>query len=253
MAPAADRTVESLAAVANFSPFHFHRIYRAIAGESIATTVRRMRLSEASHKLAGRSSSVILAALDAGYDSPQSFARAFREFTGLSPTGFQTHQAIVGNSRSVTLVTMPPIVMHGLWHDGPIATIPHSFRRLRKWASEQGYPWPDCARVAASYGDPEELEGFSYFAGVVMSGGQRIHDDLERCEVSGGFYAAYRLVGPYTLISSTVQTLFGGWLPQSGMEPDHRPVLEVYRNHPGTVPDQNLITDILIPVIEPFS
>lgn len=251
--PGADHSVERLADVAHFSPFHFHRIYRAVTGESVAATVRRMRLAQASHKLAGTSSPVILTALEAGYESPQSFARAFREFTGLSPTGFQAQQAIVGTLPPVALMTASTIVIYGIWHDGPSATIPHTFRRLRNWAEKRGYVWSDCRRFGASFGDPEQSNGFRYFVGIHLTESQEAPNDLDRCELSGGCYASYRLIGQYTLISSTLQTLFGGWLPQSGLEPDHRPVIEIYRNHPGTVPDQNLITDLLIPVIEPIS
>ncbi|MGO4564896.1 GyrI-like domain-containing protein [Rhizobium sp. 2YAF20] len=251
--PAADHSVESLAEVAHFSPFHFHRIYRATTGEGIAATVRRLRLALASHRLAGTSSSVILTALEAGYDSPQSFARAFREFTGLAPTEFQSQQAVVGTLPPVTLITAPAMVIYGLWHEGPVATIPHSFRRLRNWTNERGYLWSDLARVGVSYGDPEQSTGFKYFAGITMSDGELAPDGLEQCKLSGGCNAAYRLVGPYALISPTFQTLFGGWLPQSGLEPDDRPVLEIYRNHPGTVTDQNLVTDLLIPIIEASS
>lgn len=251
--PGADHSVERLAEVAHFSPFHFHRIYRAVTGESVVATVRRMRLAQASHKLAGTPSSVILTALEAGYESPQSFARAFREFTGLSPTGFQAQQAIVGSLPPVALTTASTMVVYGIWHDGPVATIPHTFRQLRNWAEKRGRIWPDCLRFGASFGDSEQSEGFRYFAGMYLPESHKAPDDLDQCELSGGCFASYRLVGPYTLISSTLQTLFGGWLPQSGLEPDHRPVIEIYRNHPEVVPHQNLITDLLIPVIEPIS
>lgn len=249
--PGADHSVESLAEVAHFSPYHFHRIYRAIIGEAIAATVRRLRLAQASHKLRNASSSVVLTALEAGYDSPQSFSRAFRLYTGLSPTGFQEHQGVVGALPAVQLRAEPDMVLKGFWHEGPVATIPHSFRRLRNLVEERGGRWSNCVRVGASFGDPEQSVGFRYFAGIAECEDRAILAGLDSCEVAGGHYAVYRLVGPYALISPTLQTLFGGWLPQSGMEPDHRPSLEIYLNHPGTVSDDNLITELLIPVITP--
>ena len=42
--PGAPHTLESLAAVAHLSPYHFHRIYRALTGESVVETVQRLRL-----------------------------------------------------------------------------------------------------------------------------------------------------------------------------------------------------------------
>lgn len=249
MNPAADHTVESLAAIAHFSPFHFHRIYRAITGESLAATVRRLRLAQASFRLTDASSSVILTALEAGYESPQSFARAFREFTGLNPTRFQAQQTAVGALPHVTMTSWPATTVFGLWHDGPIELIPHSFRRLRNWAGGRGYPWHEITRIGASFGDPEQATGYRYLAGIAPAEQELRTDGLEPCEISAGRYATYRLAGPYSLIASTLQVLFGDWLPQSGLELDDRPVLELYRNHPGMVADHTeLITDLLIPI-----
>ena len=87
--PGAPHTVDSLAAVACLSQFHFHRIYRALTGESVAETLQRLRLAQAAHRLTNTVDSVTEIALDVGYESPQAFARAFRGLTGVSPSSFQ--------------------------------------------------------------------------------------------------------------------------------------------------------------------
>ncbi|WP_429572579.1 AraC family transcriptional regulator [Paraburkholderia sp. UCT70] len=89
--PGARHTLDSLAAVAHMSPYHFHRIYRALMGESVGDTVKRLRLAEAAQRLTD-AAQVTAVAHDAGYDSPQAFARAFRDFTGVSPSEFRTRQ-----------------------------------------------------------------------------------------------------------------------------------------------------------------
>jgi AraC family transcriptional regulator len=242
--PAALHSIESLAALAHFSPFHFHRLYRALTGESVAATVRRVRLAQAAHRLSGGAASVTETALDAGYDSSQSFARAFRDLTGLSPSGFQAQQQAL----SVTIIERPPIVALCLRHDGPAATIPHSYRRLRQWAAGHGLDWGDVARIGIGYGDPEQAEGFRYLAGLILPDQRAGGDGLERCELPGGRYGSYRLIGSYALIAPTFQTLFGGWLPQSGLEPDDRPVLELYHENPAAAAAR--VTDLLIPICE---
>src|SRR5260221_12572412 len=90
-APTAPHPLEELAAVANFSPFHFHRIYRALAGESVTATVRRVRLTQAANRLAAGVGSITEIALDVGYESPQSFARAFRDFFRVKPSQLLLH------------------------------------------------------------------------------------------------------------------------------------------------------------------
>lgn len=247
--PSAPHSIESLAAVARFSPFHFHRLYRAMTGESVAATIRRVRLAQAAYQLATGPVSVTETALEVGYDSSQSFARAFRSLTGLSPTAFQLQQqSITAGLPSVTVGNRAPAALFGLHHDGPAQTIPHTYRRLSQKLSEHGLAWHDVTRVGAGSGDPEQGEGFRYFAGVILPEGSGLAEGLERYEMPGGLYASYRLMGPYALISATFQTLFGSWLPQSGFEPDDRPVIEVYLNHPTTVMEHEIATELLIPL-----
>ena len=47
-------SLESLAAIAAFSPFHFHRIFRAMTGETLAAFVQRLRLERAAVTLIHR-------------------------------------------------------------------------------------------------------------------------------------------------------------------------------------------------------
>nr|WP_233835629.1 GyrI-like domain-containing protein [Paraburkholderia sp. ZP32-5] len=89
--PGAPHTLESLAAVAHLSPYHFHRVYRAVMGESVVETVKRLRLAEAAQRLTD-AAQVTAVAHDAGYDSAQAFARAFRGFAGVSPSEFRARQ-----------------------------------------------------------------------------------------------------------------------------------------------------------------
>ncbi|WP_374954930.1 GyrI-like domain-containing protein [Paraburkholderia sp. BL21I4N1] len=90
--PGAPHTLDTLAAVAHLSPYHFHRIYRALAGESVVETVQRLRLAQAAQRLTDASARVTAVAHDAGYNSPQAFARAFRGFTGVTPSEFKARQ-----------------------------------------------------------------------------------------------------------------------------------------------------------------
>ena len=80
---------ERLAAVAGFSVPHFHRVFRACAGESAISYVRRMRLERAARKLRMGAVDITEVALAAGYDSHAAFSKAFRQQFGLSPSEFR--------------------------------------------------------------------------------------------------------------------------------------------------------------------
>ena len=87
--PLAEHRLEDLAALAHFSPFHFHRVYASVVGETVSATVRRVRLARAACLLAQGDESVTQIGQAVGYDSPQAFSRAFGQFAGESPRAFQ--------------------------------------------------------------------------------------------------------------------------------------------------------------------
>jgi AraC family transcriptional regulator len=80
---------EVLAAVAGFSVSHFHRIFTASMGESIACYVRRVRLERAGRKLRMGAVDITEVALAAGYDTHAAFSKAFKQQFGLSPSEFR--------------------------------------------------------------------------------------------------------------------------------------------------------------------
>ena len=77
--------VHQIAARAYLSAFHFQRVFSAMCGVSLGEYIRRRRLTLAAQELT-RGGKVIDAAVKYGYDSPDSFARAFRRFHGVLPS-----------------------------------------------------------------------------------------------------------------------------------------------------------------------
>ena len=77
--------LEQLAAVACFSPFHFHRLFRAWMGETLQAFVHRLRLERAAQLLVfNRVRSISDIALECGFSSSSAFARAFKTGFGIS-------------------------------------------------------------------------------------------------------------------------------------------------------------------------
>ena len=85
-----DLDLETVSGVAAFSKFHFHRQFTATFGLSVHRYVQLARMKRASYRLAYRDDeSVTEIAMDAGYDAPDAFARAFRQRFGQSPSSFR--------------------------------------------------------------------------------------------------------------------------------------------------------------------
>lgn len=81
--------LETIAAVTHFSPFHFHRLFRAIVGETLTQFIKRLRLEKALRIVAhGRPSSLTDVALQCGFSSSSDFSRSFKQRYGVPPSAF---------------------------------------------------------------------------------------------------------------------------------------------------------------------
>lgn len=82
--------VDTMAAVANFSAYHFHRVFSAWLGETVGDYVHRRRLAISSSRLAMRPDESILSiALSVGFGSGEAFARAFKRQFGCTPSAWR--------------------------------------------------------------------------------------------------------------------------------------------------------------------
>ncbi|WDE05664.1 AraC family transcriptional regulator [Thalassomonas viridans] len=87
---AQEQNLETLAGIAHFSPYHFHRIFKAVVGESLYKYIQRLRIEKAAHQLKyQRQKSVTAIALDCGFGNPASFARTFKEYFAMSATAWR--------------------------------------------------------------------------------------------------------------------------------------------------------------------
>ena len=91
-------TVECLSKVANFSKFHFHRQFYEYCGINIGRYIQLMKLKRASYRLVfNPEERIIDIALDAGFENPESFSRAFKNTFGQTPKEFRKNRAWASN------------------------------------------------------------------------------------------------------------------------------------------------------------
>ena len=84
-----DLTLEILAERVGFSPYHFHRIFREVIGEPVKEYIRRLRIDRAAYRLKISQEPIVRIALDAGFQTHESFTRAFQRQFGIPPGEFR--------------------------------------------------------------------------------------------------------------------------------------------------------------------
>lgn len=85
-----DLGLVELAAIAGFSPHHFHRVFRSVMGEAPKEYLRRLRLERAVHRLKVSPDDVLRIALESGFATPETFTRAFVRRFDIRPSEFRT-------------------------------------------------------------------------------------------------------------------------------------------------------------------
>jgi AraC family transcriptional regulator len=250
-----------LAEVAHLSPFHWHRVYHALYGESIATTVRRLRLHRATGYLANTGLSVEQVAHKCGYPNAQSFTRAFAALYGLSPTRYRVEGSHVAFRHgmaqaqqagyAVQVRQVPCVQLAGIAHQGSYMQIGRAFEMAYTRMAAQGLTRADMRWLAVYYDDPFAVTERQLHsrAGLSLPPDAQAEPPLEPFTLGGCWCAVLRHQGPYATMRSAYQWLYGQWLVQSGHEAADSPVFEEYLNNPRDTPPDQLLSDIYLPLV----
>ena len=241
--------LETLARVANFSPFHFHRLFTAWMGETLSDYVRRRRLELAALRLVAQPRLAVLqVALSVGFGSTEAFARAFKTRFGSTPTGWRDSQrrkrdqskskhdqaraqtpANDGDMK-VTIVDRQPTTVAYLRHVGPYGKQVSDFwiTKVAPWMETNGlFGKP---RYGISLDDPgiAAPETLRYDAAVEVPKDFAGAGDYQMTVIPGGKYAVGKFKGTENEVGEAWAWLLRDWLPESGMQLDSRPFFEHY-------------------------
>ena len=245
----AEVDLERLSRVACFSPFHFHRVYRALQGETVAETVRRMRLHRAAVDLLDDARPIGRIAARAGYGSQAAFTRAFRSAYGAPPAAYRTGASPAGPpTRSRSARSAPArrrAAARGRLHrDRSDLRSPQRARR------RSGLLGPSTRYFGIFYDDPEGTPVHALRSDACLT----VPDAFEPEESCGrrpsraGRTARSCHVGPYAELHRAYEWLYREWLLGAGREPGDGPCVEEYLNDPRTTPAPQLRTEVWLPL-----
>ena len=252
--------LERLAAVAAFSPCHFHRIYRYITGETAADTLRRLRLHRAAGELVQEKTPVARIAGRAGYGSVAAFTRAFGAAYGVAPAAYRTRGRLVTPAPStpdkempvydVEIRTIRPVRLAALRHAGSYMDIGGTFERLFAWGAGRGLLGPQMRSFGIYYDDPGSVpvETLRSDATFIIGDGVKTDGEVRPITLEGGRYAIIQHKGPYAELERAYRWLYRDWLPQSREEAADRPSFEEYVKGPKDLPPAEWLTEVALPL-----
>lgn len=270
-------SLEGLAQTAGLSPFHFHRVFRGMVGETPLELSRRLRLERAAWRLAYSDAPITEIAFDAGYETHEAFTRAFRSLYNTSPTGFRAmpHPRIElaagcgvhfsasgrvaafvprdtgGQHMDVAIKDMPAVRVATVPHVGPYNQIDSAFGKLGAIAGPAGlFQHPEAAMIGIYYDDPQTTPASELRseAGIRVAEDVTLPSGLQDQRLSAGKYAVATHIGPYEQLGDVWARFLGEWLPQSGHRIRPGASYELYLNDPTQVPASELRTEIYQPI-----
>jgi AraC family transcriptional regulator len=244
---------------ARLSPFHFHRVFQAITGETPADFVKRLRLDKALAMMAhGGEGSLARVAEACGFSSASDFSRSFRQRFGAAPSRFDLGAWRGTHGRELD-ATLSGRVAHA--RRLPPAENPDGFRaqirelparsvayirvrdpyrgdgvaraidRLVRWADARGlgqgqwlgYQWENPELVP--------LDRCGYYAAVEAPHFEP-RGEIGRFRFPAMVVAQVEVRGGLDLELRALRWLFGVWLPRSGYVPDDHPCFEAWIGRP---------------------
>lgn len=266
-----DRSVrlQDVAAAANYSPYHFSRMFKAMTGDSVTEYVRKRRLTVAADRLLTDDDlSLMHLALDVGFESQESFSKAFKAMFNVTPGAYRkskdpmrllyrdpfghlehmhlSHQL----DKEPKIITRPSTLVVGRAHH----FIDRDLSLKQVWSGFKpemdGIPNRVGKRgfgIYEAYYEAGEEVGFTYWCAVQVSNFDDVPDGFQAREVPAQQYAVFTHRGPLPDLHKTLKYIWGSWLPKSKYEYAPSPELEIYpENYVASEQDAQLM--LYVPV-----
>ena len=269
--------LRALASLACLSPYHFHRVFRGMVGETPLELLRRLRLERAAYRLLQTDESVTHIAFAAGYETHEAFTRAFRAAFAESPSTFRRRtnaRAMLsarsglhynhagtspqfisrdtgGHTMQIEIETLPALRLATVTHLGPYNQIGAAFQKLGSIAGQAGlFGNPDAVMIATYDQDPEgvPVEELRSRAGITLPETAPLPAGTEEQRIAAGTYARYTHIGGFEKLGDVWSRFMGEAIPASGHRVADGPAIEIYRSDMRTTPKDELRTDLLVPL-----
>ncbi len=256
--------LDELCRIACFSKYHFHRLFTAYAGLPLMGYIKWLRLKRAAHQLiVHKHDPIINIALDAGFESHESFSRAFKQVCGQSPSEFrrkarwenfgnptQALQIKGEKIMTITIKELPAKRVAVMEHHGDPMRLSDTLDKLITWAKAQPINLKPKPGEAFGYGyvDPKEVpaEEFRFDLAITVPQTLKLDGEVIEKHLPAGRYAVTMHKGSRDTIGDTIYSIYRDWLPQSGEELGDLPCIFCYYNFDYEVAETESLTEIWV-------
>jgi len=274
-----DRPVKlaELADVACFSEFHFHRIFRAVSGETLNSFTNRLRLEKAARLLRYSAQSLTDIAFDCGFSSSATFSRAFRSGYDTSPSQFRKSGEI---KKSKICKELYPEDEYGvpMSAEGKRAAFPvrlldiperqvaymrvtnafeldrvlAALKTVIEWAKSQDV-FSQGILFGMTVDDPHVTPKHLYRYEVCLASSLPFEcmEGMSKLKMPAMRYAAIKVSGDIHKVATAWDYLYRDWLINSAYEPEHAPALEVFLDKESAMDWSHFELDLCLPVRKP--
>ena len=266
--------LSELAEIANFSPFHFQRVFKSIAEETPKQYIKRLRLEASAHFIVlNPGTSLLEVAIQNGFGSIEAFSRAFKNYYGLSPDNFRKESEEDKMSRiykktklnehkvfdhsifitekieedsmklEIEIVKTPPTrVIYTPITLGNIETVVDSYKAVKRWASARNLINSNTQFFGLLNDFPAftALDKCRFQSCVSVEVEPNVSGEIMYMELPSMLCAKFEVYGGINEIIKAIMWLATHWLPESGYKIKHVPIKMVSLSDPT----ENYLHDI---------
>lgn len=276
--------LDTLAEVANFSPYHFHRIFTVFTGETVNGFVKRIRVEKAARLLIIENDVPISEiAYSCGYNSTSVFCRVFKDHFKTSAKNYREkmidQKSKISQSESknskfndsssdyirivelnkkwkeimkkdIEVKEMPAMDLIYCRHTGQFDQIGKAYEKLFKWAGPRGLlNFPETKTVTVYHDDPKitDIEKVRQSACITIEKDVKPEGEFGKLSVPAGKHA----VGHFEIDVTEFEQAWNAmclWVSESGYQPANGNPYELYYKDPEQHPENKFVLDICIPV-----
>lgn len=276
-------SLQTIAEKAYFSPFHFHRIFSLVVGETVNNFITRKRIEKSAEFLIHQKNKSITEVSEVlGFSSLSSFSRAFKKFYGMSPSefknlspnkfskickteskkgqvsvSFEQYICNVNNSikwfemkAKVTVQNVDKLQIAYISHKGEMEKIGEVFNRLIHWATPKGLMNQENLRLLTIYHDSPKItspDNIRSSIAIVLNSKTSVEGEVSLKTINPGKCIVSRFEITPNEFQQAWESSFV-WMSENGYKKGDKDPLEVYYNNAQEHPENKFIVDLCIPI-----